>query len=303
MLCIDQALRSDRVLKALTGLRIVEFIDLTDRFAPVLAGHRQPAPSPARQRRPGGGRKPRLATVEDTLFFLLFYVKCYPTFDVAGVLFDVHRSQPHRWVHTLLPLLEQTLGEALVLPERKIDDVDAFFQRFPQVKNLFIDGQERPTQRPPQASVQQAHCSGKKKRHTRKNIVVSDEHRLIVFVSPTVGGRHHDYSLFKESAFPDQRPQEVCCWVDLGFQGMAQAYPNLTVVIPDKKPKGGALTEEQKARNFLKASMRVVVEHAMGGLKRLNVIAHIYRNRTQQLADQFMLVACGLWNYHLQLAD
>ena len=92
MLRIDQALRSDRVLKALTGLSIVEFIDLTDRFAPVLARHRQPDPSPARQRRPGGGRKPRLATVEDTLFFILFYVKCYPTFDVAGVLFDVHRS-------------------------------------------------------------------------------------------------------------------------------------------------------------------------------------------------------------------
>ena len=35
MLRIDPALRSDRALKALTGLSIVEFIDLTDRFAPV----------------------------------------------------------------------------------------------------------------------------------------------------------------------------------------------------------------------------------------------------------------------------
>ncbi|MEH2276463.1 MAG: NAD(P)H-binding protein, partial [Nostoc sp.] len=30
---------------------------------------------------------------EDKLFFILFYFKCYPTFDVAGVLFDLHRSR------------------------------------------------------------------------------------------------------------------------------------------------------------------------------------------------------------------
>ena len=161
MLRIDHALRSDRVLKALTGLSILEFIDLTDRFAATLA-HGQPAQSKARQRQPGAGRKPELAKAEDKLFFILFYVKCYPTFDVAGVLFEVHRSQPHRWVHTLLPLLEQTLGEAVVLPERKIDDVAAFFERFPQVKNLFIDGQERPTQPPQQAPTPKAHYAGKK---------------------------------------------------------------------------------------------------------------------------------------------
>ena len=303
MLRIDHALGSDRVLKALTGLRIVECIDLAARFAPVLAQHRRSALGSARQRRPGGGRKPRLATVEDTLFFILFYIKCYPTFDVAGVLFEVHRSQPHRWVHTRLPLLEQTLGEAVVLPARKIDEVAAFFERFPQGNNLFIDGQERPTQRPQQASAQQAHYSGQKKRHTRKNIVISDEPRSIVFVSPAVGGRHHDYTLFKASDFPDHLPEAVCCWMDLGFQGMAQAYPHLNVVIADKKPRGGVLTEDQKARNLLKASMRVVVEHAIGGLKRLNVIAHTCRNRTQQVADQFMLLACGLWNYHLKLAN
>lgn len=303
MLCIDHALRSDRVLKALTGLSIPEFIDLTDRFAATLAHPRRPAQGPARQRQPGAGRKPRLTRAEDKLFFILFYVKCYPTFDVAGVLFEVHRSQPHRWVRTLLPLLEQTLEEMVVLPERKIDDATAFFERFPQVKNLFIDGQERPTQRPKQPRAQKAQYSGKKKRHTRKNIVISDEHRSIVFLSPTATGHQHDYTLFKESAFPDHLPEEVYCWVDLGFQGMATAYPQLNVVIPDKKPRGGELTDDQKALNFLKASMRVVVEHALSGVKRLNSIAHIYRNRTAQLADQFMLVACGLWNYHLELAD
>jgi hypothetical protein len=81
---------------------------------------------------------------------------------------------------------------------------------------------------------------------------------------------------------------------------MATAYPELNVVIPDKKPKGGELTDDQKAFNFLKASMRVVVEHAIGGVKRLNIMVHTFRNRTEPLADQFILIACGLWNYHLE---
>jgi RimJ/RimL family protein N-acetyltransferase len=149
MLRIDQALCSDRVLKALTGLSIVEFIDLTARFETVLTQHRSADLPHSRQRQPGGGRQPQLASAEDKLFFILFYIKCYPTFDVAGVLFNVHRSQPHRWVQTELPLLEQTLGEAAVLPGRTLEDVAAFFDRFPEAQNLFIDGQERPTQRPP----------------------------------------------------------------------------------------------------------------------------------------------------------
>ena len=86
----------------------------------------------------------------------------YLSTDVAGVLFEVPRSYPHRGVHTLLPLWEQTLGEAVVLPERKIDAVAAFFERFSQVKNRFIDGQERPTQPPQQAPTPKAHYAGKK---------------------------------------------------------------------------------------------------------------------------------------------
>ncbi|WP_366932845.1 transposase family protein [Nostoc sp. JL31] len=45
-----------------------------------------------------GAKKARLRRVEDKLFFILFYFKCYPIFDVAGVLFDLPRSQTHRWM-------------------------------------------------------------------------------------------------------------------------------------------------------------------------------------------------------------
>jgi hypothetical protein len=77
-----------------------------------------------RKRRLGGGRKHTLSGVVEKLFFILFYLKCYPTFDLAGFIFDVDRSQACRWVHSLLALLEKALGKEMVLPCRKISNVE-----------------------------------------------------------------------------------------------------------------------------------------------------------------------------------
>jgi hypothetical protein len=41
------------------------------------------------------------------------------TFDLAGILFDLHRSQAYEWMHRLQPVLKATLGKQMVLPERK----------------------------------------------------------------------------------------------------------------------------------------------------------------------------------------
>jgi hypothetical protein len=48
-----------------------------------------------RKRAIGGGSKARLQTIEAKLFYILFYFKCYPTFDLSGILFDLDRSQMH----------------------------------------------------------------------------------------------------------------------------------------------------------------------------------------------------------------
>ena len=47
----------------------------------------------------------------------------------------------------------------------------------------------------------------------------------------------------------------------------------------------------------------IVVEHAIGGVKRFGAVAKIYRNRGTDFEDRLTLVACGLWNWHLQQAD
>ena len=139
MLRVEYALTSDRTMKALTGLTRPEFRALVPAFGQALYDQALQR-DPPRQRRPGGGGPATLKTAAAKLFFILIYVKCYPTFDVAAVLYGVHRSRAHRWTQDLLPVLEQTLGYQMILPERQIHEVEGFSQRFPTAQTLFVDG-------------------------------------------------------------------------------------------------------------------------------------------------------------------
>lgn len=56
----------------------------------------------------------------------------------------------------------------MALPERKLDSVEAFIERFPEVKRVMMDGTERPIQRPQDPEKQTLNYSGKKRRHARK---------------------------------------------------------------------------------------------------------------------------------------
>ena len=74
-----------------------------------------------------------------------------------------------------LPVLEMALGRHLVLPKRKINSIEEFFQRFPEAKEVFLDGTERRVQKPKNIKKRAKLYSGKKKATTRKTIVVSNE--------------------------------------------------------------------------------------------------------------------------------
>lgn len=70
-------------------------------------------------------------------------------------------------------------------------------------------------------------------------------------------------------------------------------------MMPHKKPKGKDLTPEQKKENKIIAAIRIIVEHAIAGIKRFAVMANTYRNKKGQ--DDSMIQLCAaLWNFHLQ---
>ncbi|WP_242042137.1 transposase [Leptolyngbya sp. FACHB-541] len=259
--------------------------------------YEQTRQSQPRQRAVGGGRKARLLGSQEKLFFILFYFKCYPTFDLAGIIFDLHRSQAHEWMHRLQPILAETLGKKMVLPERKLDSIEAFLERFPEVKRVMMGGTERPIQRPQDPEAQKANYSGRKKRHTRKHLAAVDERKRVLVLSRAREGKLHDKRFQDEDDLVGAIPDEIPIEADLGFLGLQKEYVNIH--LPHRKPKGAELSSEQKGENRALSQSRVVCENAFAGVKRYNAVSAIYRNRKVGFDDHLMLTAAGLWNFYL----
>jgi hypothetical protein len=252
MLSYHRLKHNPRVLRALTSLDPEEFDTLLLAFqqawdAHVSEHYRQ---KESRKRRYGGGRKPRLVTIEDKLLFILLYFKVYPLQEVIAQLFGMSQGRANEWIHTLSPLLERALGEAHCLPERDPQHLKQVLALCASV-NFVIDGTERPVQRPTAPIEQKDQYSGKK-RHTVKNTLIADvEECLVRYLSETYPGRIHDKRIgdLEEPGFPP----DINLFQDTGFQGYHP--PGVTIYQPKKKPKGGELTAAEKAENTLISSI------------------------------------------------
>ena len=306
MININRILNDHRLMRAVTGLSIAGFISLSDKFLQVFQESKQEEYHKAlslgtRRRALGGGAKGRLRTISLKLLFVLMYFKCYPTMESIGSILRLeNRSNVKRNLDNLIPILEMTLGYTLSLPKRRISTLEEFLEIIPEAKDLFIDGTERPIQRPKDKARQRKNYSGKKKTHTKKVLIISDEKRRIGYLSPTRPGRVHDYSLFKDEFDPKTIPKDISLWMDKGFVGVERDFPGATVVMPKKKPKGRELTPYEREQNRIISGIRILSEHAIGGIKRLRIIADEFRNKSDQFMDKVMYLACGLWNYQLE---
>ena len=290
-------LKRERQLKAVIGMGGKEFKNLHEEFDKIYTKAQK---KKIRKRAVGGGRQGVIKDTKSKLLFILMYVKVYPTYDLAGALFGVVASRPHEWVNEYLPILEEALGRHCVLPSRKITSAKEFKRLYPGVQEVILDGAERPVQRPKNKKNQKKAYSGKKKRHTRKNIYLVDEEKKILYLSPTKSGKMHDFKQFKKTDIIDSVPEDVGILGDKGFIGIDDLSNHQTFV-PKKKPKNGFLTPEEKEDNSLISSIRIKVEHAIGGVKRLGVASNIFRGKFGS-DDRFIFVSAGLWNFHLQYA-
>jgi hypothetical protein len=222
----------------------------------------------------------------------LVYVHLYPIQEVQGVLFSLGQSQASDWAIRLLPVLKAALGKEIALPARPPASMEALCFQCPDLTFL-LDATERPIQRPGNATQQRHHYSGKKKRHTVKNTIVTDaKGRRIVYLGATVRGSTHDKTQAEADAPPF--PPESRGAADRGYQGYSP--PNLRLTLPLKKPKGGELTADEQAANTALAKHRIYVEHGIRGIKRQRIAADTFRNTSAGLIDLGIEVAAGLYN-------
>lgn len=283
------------LFKSFTGVTLAAFAELLPVFRQAYQDDldRRDAQRPVpRQRQRGGGSKGALSRLEDKLVFILCYFRLYPVQMLQGYLFGMGQPQANEWIHRLTPILNQALGYEQQLPARQSKDIEVLLAACPGLE-FIIDGTERPIRRPKDPEHQQTKYSGKKKRHTVKNNVITNKgDGKIKGLSATVTGKTHDKKLADEQDL--NFPPHSKLWKDTGFQGYEPA--NTQTFQPKKKPKGGQLTPQEKVQNAAISSERIGVEHSIGGAKVFRIVQHVFRNIKQDFDDLVMETACGLHN-------
>jgi hypothetical protein len=93
-------------------------------------------------------------------------------------------------------------------------------------------------------------------------------------------------------------PHGSCLYQDMGFQGFI--LNGITLVQPKKKPPGSDLTPAEKATNRAISSLRIRIEHAIGGVKRYRMVKDKIRLLRDGIRDTLMKTCCGLHNFRLQ---
>lgn len=301
-------IRNERQFRAFTGLPESAFDRLLIEFTRCLEAaqilHHKNHGSP-RKRRLGGGRKGALPTPELKLFFILFYLKNYPIFDVLGGLFDLSPSKAEENVVKLIPILKKAEQCLKILPHRHFKPTHGDEQPHENIQKIIIDATERPCCRPKNSRRQKRYYSGKKHAHTLKNTVFANVNGGIDVIGPTVPGSRHDYALLKEElspTLPGLSTVEVS--VDLGYLGIKDRYPTFNKIhIPYKKSKKSkenpfpSLNKIQKKENRAISRIRVTVEHLIGDLKSFQILTTKFRNRLKGIEDKVILVVAGLCNF------
>jgi DDE superfamily endonuclease len=125
---------------------------------------------------------------------------------------------------------------------------------------------------------------------------VIDEACHIYFLSATYEGKLHDKSLADLEGYT--LPPGSCLYQDMGFQGIV--LTGVTIIQPKKKPRGGELTPPEKATNRAISSVRIRIEHAIGGVKRYRMVKDKIRLLKDRIRDTIMETCCGLHNFRLQ---
>jgi hypothetical protein len=289
MTVYEKLRRRPAVFRNLTGLSIEEFEALYQQLVTELERYEETRLEQGeRQRAVGAGRRYDHDT-RNRLLMAMIWLRVYPTYEVLGFIFDLDKSNICRNLKGVLTVLREQLGDEVKWPDqaRRKQKMDQFMQEFPEVAAI-VDATEQPTQRPKNPEAQKNHYSGKKRRHTLKTQIVVGPDGEIMDHSATVPGAKHDKKLYDESGMSDRLNDDEAMMGDSGFQGIQQDH---LAVLPDKKPKGGELTDTQKARNRRISHYRIVVENTICQLKTFRVLAHVYRHARESHSDVFAVVA------------
>ncbi len=315
MFTVESLQQYPAMVKAFTGLPAEEYWALVDavtgRWAEAQRARRA---RPDRQRAVGGGRR-SVQPLALRVAVVLTYLRLHVPQGVVGWLFGVSQAEVSRELREVLPVLHPCLPCPVVWAAVPADhDLPAetvlTVEQLPSGRVL-IDATEQRVARARDDATQRRYYSGKRKQHTLKTQLVTDDDHHIRAISAAVPGATHDKTLCDAVRTLDRLPDGAAADADKGYQGLAaqveriavcdiatrteQQVPRLAVQTPHKKPKGGELTDEQHQCNRQLGQRRIRVEHCIGWLKNWAIVATRFRC-AHALYTTIMRTVCGLVN-------
>jgi hypothetical protein len=139
--------------------------------------------------------------------------------------------------------------------------------------------------------------SGTNSHHTVKNVLLVNALLLIVFLSDTYGGRTHDKPIADATPYP--LPAGSRLLQDLGF--LAFTLPEVTILMPTKRPRGQELSLEEQRANQALHQRRLRIEHVNSSVKRCRIVKDRIRLWKAGVRDLVMELCCALHNCRVRL--
>ncbi|MDN5867584.1 MAG: transposase [Candidatus Nitrosocosmicus sp.] len=286
------------LFKSFTGLSVQQFDDFFKIIESKYPKHEiKRLSSPKRDRSMGAGRRFRLA-VKDRVIMVLVYYRLYITYTLMEFLFGLDQSNVCRdiqkiegLIRSCLPIPQKLYNVTKRLKTR--EEVEQYFPGF----MTFIDCTEQPIPRPKDRLRRRLYYSGKRKKHTVKNLYVANQKDLVIYKTKHKQiGKKHDYKIYKNN-HPDI-PKEVVSMFDLGFFGVQKDYPEQRSSLPIKRKKNQILTEEEEEYNREHSRRRIIIEHAICRIKKYRIMNDVSRNRLRKY-DRISDTVAGLVNYRI----
>lgn len=311
--------RKPSLFLSLTGISLREFQRLLPQFVSAYsqAEARRKATvvltKQPRRRQPGGGAQ-FTTSVCDRLLMPLLYYRLYVTEEFLTLLFTCQsKSTISRGIRQMRPVLDAVLP----VPERafrrvvevanseskrrqkRISSLEEFNDAYPELA-VIIDGTEQPKRRPKDPQKRKTEYSGRKKRHTNKQVIITTPGGLILHQSPRAGGRTHDSTLFRS----DSKATAMLCgfgavrlsgYFDSGFHQLDRLGLAISIRQVEQARRNRPLSNHQKKLNRLRRTTRIRVEHTIAQRKKYRIASETWRNRDEDY-EPTMNVIAGLVN-------
>ena len=299
MLSYERLSRKPRLFKSFTGLSVKQFDDIYKEIESKYEKYeiKRLSYKRNRERDIGAGRSFKLL-VKDRVIMVLVYYRLYITYTLMEFLFGLDQSNVCRDIEKIESLIRECLPipQKLYKVTRRLKTKEEVEQYFPGFM-AFTDCSEQPIPRPKNRLRRRLYYSGKRKKHTVKNLYTINQKELIIYKTKHKQiGKRHDYKIYKDNH--PKLPNEVTSMYDLGFLGVEDDYPEQKSSLPFKKEKGCELMVQQKEYNRNHSAKRIVIEHTIARLKKYKIINDLFRNRLRKY-DRISDIVSGLVNYRI----